>query len=476
MVLDRKGDVRQLHLGGIPLAIPNAPWGVPLIGHGAQLWFTPLEFFTGLNRLGPVVRFRTGVRPWYMITEPELLHRMLVTGSRDVVKGRFTDTAGPQIGVSLVLDMDFPGLTPFASHRRHRRAVQPAFHPHRLAGQVGFTVRATEEWLAGRRPGARLRLDRELSGLAARITAHAFCGEPVEDVAAAVADVQAHLVPGLYWRTVAPLWTRHVPVPGTGGFVRARARLRTALAAALRERRRWPGRDDGDILSALVRCRYADGEGLDDAQILREMFFYVIAGAHGVGDVLPWVFHELAAHPEEERRLHREIDSVLAGRRMTAADLPELVHTRRIVLEALRRYPPVWLLGRRTLTEVDLGGIRLPAGTDLAWAPYAAHHHPAHHADPLRFDPGRWRPERARILAPCAYLPFGAGPRRCIGDRLSMNQMLTAVATIAARWRLRRVPGPEVRPSARIFLHPRAMPMVAEPRPRLSPPATAPVR
>ncbi|WP_052229683.1 cytochrome P450 [Streptomyces sp. CT34] len=457
------------------MSIPTAPWGVPAIGHGAQLWFRPLEFMTGLNALGPLVRFSPGLRPCYLVTAPELMHRMLVTDARDFVKGRLTDSAGPQIGVSLVMDMEFPGLAPSAAHRRHRRAIQPAFHPHRLAGQVEFAVRATEEGLAAWRPGHPLRLERELLALANRIAAHAFCGEPVDEVAASLSAVQAHLVAGLYWRTVAPLWTQRVPAPGTGGFVRARARLRAAIREALRARRSSPERDDGDVLSALVRCRYPEGGGLDDAQVVREVFFYLVAGAHGVGDVLPWVFHELAAHPEVEHRLHRELTCVLGGRRVGADDLSKLVYTRRVVLEALRRYPPVWLLGRRTIDEMEFGGVRLPAGTDLAWSAYALHHHPEHHRDPYRFDPDRWLPERARAVAPCAHVPFGAGPRRCIGERMAMNQMLAVVATIAARWRLRAVPGGvPVRPSARIFLHPRAMPMVAEPR--LSRTATAPRR
>ncbi|WP_438489973.1 cytochrome P450 [Streptomyces sp. S186] len=444
----------------------------PPIGHGGQLWFRPLEFVTSLNELGPLVRFRPGLRPCYLVTDPELMQRMLVTGTRDFVKGRLTDAAGPQIGVSLVMDMQFPGLTPAAAHRRHRRAIQPAFHPYRLARQLEFTVRATEERLATWRPGHPLRLERELLTLANRIAAHAFCGEPVDEVAAALSAVEAHLNTGLYWRTVAPQWTQRVPVPGTGGFVRARARLRAAIGEALRARRRSPGRDDGDVLSALVRCRYPEGLGIDDAQIVRETFFYLVAGAHGVGDVLPWVFYELAAHPDVEHQLHQELTAVLAGRRVGADDLPKLAYTRRVVLEALRRYPPVWLLGRRTLDEVEFGGIRMPAGTDLAWSAYALHHHPQHHHDPHRFDPDRWLPERSRTLAPCAYLPFGAGPRKCIGERMAMHQMLTVVATIAARWRLRALPGTPVRPSARIFLRPQAMTMVAEPR--LSRPATAP--
>ncbi|MEU7133458.1 cytochrome P450 [Streptomyces sp. NPDC046261] len=445
--------------------VPTVPGALPLIGHGAHLWFRPTAFMAAMNELGPLVRFRPGPTASYLVTDPALLHQVLVTGARHVAKGRLTDSAGPQIGVSLVMDMSFEGMTLFASHRRHRRAVQPAFHPHRLAAQTDAVVRATRERLARWWPGRRLRLERELLSLSNEVNARAFCGGSAGAVSKALAGVQAHLNSGLYWRSVAPRWTDALPVPGTGGFRRERDRLRTALRAALRERRTDPGRDDGDVLSALARARYADdGSDLGDEQICREMVFYLIAAAHGIGDVLPWVFHELAAHPGAERRLHQELDTVLAGQAVAPEHLSQLEYTRRTLLETLRLYPPVWLLARRTVDAVDLGGSLLPAGTELVFSTYALHRHPRHHAAPLRFDPDRWLPGRRAGLPPCAYVPFGAGPRKCIGDRLSMYQMLTVVATIASHWRLRPVPGVRAYPRARIFLSPRSVEMVCEPR------------
>ncbi|GAA2710428.1 MULTISPECIES: cytochrome P450 [Streptomyces] len=445
--------------------VPTARGALPLIGHGADLWFRPTEFIAGMNELGPLVRFRPGLHPSYLVTDPGLLHHLLVTGARDFVKGRLTDTAGPQLGVSLVMDMHVEGLTPSAAHRRHRRAIQPAFHPERLAARTALVARVTRHRLAHWRPGLRLRLEKELLALSNEVNALVFCGEPAAAVAGPLAGVQRNLVPGLYWRSVAPRWTDSLPVPGTGGFLRARARLRAALRAALHERRTDPRRDDGDVLTALARARYADdGSGLDDEQIVHELVFYLIAAAHGIGDILPWVFHELAAHPDVERRLHDELDTVLAGDDVNAEHLPQLVYTRRVLCEALRLYPPVWLLARRALEAVELGGVPLPAGTELVFSAYGMHRHPRHHTDPLRFDPDRWLPERAALLPRCAYVPFGTGPRKCIGDRLSMHQMLTVVATVATHWRLRAVPGSRPHPSARIFLSPRSIEMICAPR------------
>ncbi|MDQ0779055.1 cytochrome P450 [Streptomyces aurantiacus] len=175
-------------------------------------------------------------------------------------------------------------------------------------------------------------------------------------------------------------------------------------------------------------------------------------------------FYELALHPDAEQRVHEEISSVLQGRPVQAEDLPALDYTRRVVKETLRLHPAPWMLGRRTLVPVRLGTAELPAGTELAYCTYAMHRNPAIHPDPLRFDPDRWLPDRAKSLTRCSDLAFGAGVRKCIGDALTMNQVLTAVATIAARWQLRTVPGHRYRPRARIVISPGPLSMTCHPR------------
>jgi pentalenene oxygenase len=172
----------------------------------------------------------------------------------------------------------------------------------------------------------------------------------------------------------------------------------------------------------------------------------------------------LALHPDVEQRVHEEIGCVLQGRPVQAEDLPSLDYTRRVLKETLRLHPAVWMLGRRALVPVRLGAAELPAGTELAYCTYAVQRNPEAHPDALRFDPDRWLPDRARSLARCADIAFGAGVRKCIGDALTMNQILTAVATIAARWQLRTVPGHRYRPRARIVISPGPLSMTCHPR------------
>ncbi|OEJ22076.1 hypothetical protein AR457_39995 [Streptomyces agglomeratus] len=449
-------------------AVPTAPGALPFLGHVRQLLFTPLEFTASLHKLGPVVRVLGPGSDIYMVTAPELLHRMLVTDTRDYAKGRLTESVGAQFGLSVVMDMRFDGLTLFESHRRHRRTVQPGFHPHRIAAQTPTVLRTAVEHTAQWRRGQTLRLDRELGRLACTVNARTFCGDG--PAAQAVADALADLVPqitrGLYWRVALPQWGSLPHVPGTGAFKRAQRRLRAAIRTAIELRRVTGDQDTPDVLSQLLVTRYADNdEPLDEEQIVREIVFYLFAAVHGISDALPHAFHELALNPAVEQRMHDEIDTVLAGRPVRAEDLPRLEYTGRILQEVLRLYPPVWMLARRTLVPVQLGDAHLPAGAEIAFSPYELHRNPRVYPDPLVFDPDRWLPERAKKLAPSSYLTMGTGPRKCIGDNLAMTHMLTVLATIAARWRLRPLPGHRLRRSPpRIFLSSGPLPMTLEPR------------
>ncbi|MEV5880404.1 cytochrome P450 [Streptomyces sp. NPDC052101] len=456
-----------------PPAVPTAPGALPLLGHGVKLLRDPLDFMASLNELGPLVRMRGPVftPDVYLVNSPELLHQVLVTDARSYSQARITAGIGSQFGISLVMDMSFDGLTLFASHLRHRRAVQAAFHPHRIASRTPAVRRATQEAAAGWRAGATILLDKEMAHLAYGVNARAVCGDTpaLSQVTAALGALSSQTTAGMYWRLALPGLAHPKHVPGTGRFVRALRDLRCAVRAALSHHRSQGARGD-DVLSLLLQARYSDtDEPLEDQQIIADTLFLLWAATHGLKEVLPHVFYELARHPHVEQRVHDEIDSVLKGRPVEAEDLPALEYTRRVVKETLRLHPAPWMLGRRTLVPVQLGPAELPAGTELAYCTYTVHRNPALHPDPLRFDPDRFLPDRAKTLARCADIPFGAGVRKCIGDTLTMNQLLTAVATIAARWRLRTEPGHRYRPRARIVISPGPMPMTCHPRTFLLP-------
>jgi cytochrome P450 len=449
-------------------SVPTAPGALPLIGHGHQLLIRPLAFIASLHKLGPVVRLLAPGSDVYMVTSPELLHRILVTETRDYAKGRLSQGIGSQFGPSVAQDMQFEGLTLFESHRRHRRTVQAGFHRHHIAAQIPTVREATREQVTRWQSGQTVLVDRELGWLACTVNALTICGDgaTAHAVARALADLVPQVTRGLYWRVALPRWANLSHVPGTGPFNRARAGLQSAITAAIEARRAISDQDTHDVLSQLLTARYADSdEPLTDTQIVREVIFYLFAAVHGISDALPHTFHALALNPHFEQRLHDELDTVLGGRPVRPEDLPRLDFTRRVLQEVLRLYPPVWMLARRTLVPVQLGDAHLPAGAEIAFSPYELHRNPQVHPDPEVFDPDRWLPERAKTLDSCSYLALGTGPRKCIGDNLAMAHMLTALATISSQWRLRPRPGHRIRRSApRIFLSSGPLPMIVEPR------------
>jgi cytochrome P450 len=156
-------------------------------------------------------------------------------------------------------------------------------------------------------------------------------------------------------------------------------------------------------------------------------------GHETTATALTWTFHLLATHPESYRRLQDELDAVLQGRTPTLADLPRLPYALQVFKEAMRLYPPVYMFSRQPLTDVEVGGHRLPAGTPFIFSPYAMHRRPDYYPDPDRFDPDRFAPEQEAARPRHAYMPFGAGTRTCVGNHHALLNGHLIVAGLAQR-------------------------------------------
>jgi pentalenene oxygenase len=272
----------------------------------------------------------------------------------------------------------------------------------------------------------------------------------------AVADI-ATLAAGTYRRMLTPPPLDRLPTPGNRRYHRARARLRGGLGDVIAQRRAGFA-DCGDLVSAMIAgddpgC---DGPGLSDAEIIDNLMTFVLAGAESTSSTLAWAMHLLAEHPDVERQVHAEVDAVLRGTPATFEHLPELRLTARVVTEALRLFPPGWMFTRTVTTETRIGGHLLPAGTSVLYSPYLVHHRSDLYDEPERFDPDRWDSTRPRPPRG-AYLPFGAGSRRCIGERFALVEAVLTLATISARWQLKPLAGHRIRPALAIALRPRTL-------------------
>lgn len=194
---------------------------------------------------------------------------------------------------------------------------------------------------------------------------------------------------------------------------------------------------------------------LSRAELLGELAGIVFAGHETTATTLTWLFGMLAQHPDVEAKLHEELDRVLRGRIPTFADLPHLTYTRMVIDETMRLYPAAWTLTRHALNADTIGGYQIPAGGNVLINIFTLHRHPTYWDNPEQFDPERFSPERAANRHKFAFMPFGGGPRKCIGEPFALAEAQLVTATIAQRYRLRLMPGQNTDPFALFILQTR---------------------
>ncbi len=398
------------------------------------------------HRYGDHVAFPMPRRPVLLVGTPAGARDVLVTGAASWGK------ATPQYAaLSAVTGTGL--LTSDGGHwRERRRTVQPAF-AHGALGGV-----ATESVAAGARlaalvpsgPAVRLEVEAALLQATLEVVGRTLFGTDVTDdgerLVQAVLGALEQVVSRV--RTPLPGW---LPTPGRARSRHAVAELDRASATVVAQRRD-AGRGEGQDLLGLLLDAVDDGS-LEPRGLRDELVTMVIAGHETVASSLSWTVALLAAHPEHQERLHAELDEVLGGpdgRDPGWDDLARLPWTRAVVDEALRLYPPAWVLSRRATTSGTVDGVDVPAGTLAVISPWLLHRRAETFADPEAFEPSRFVGAQ-RVEG---YLPFGTGARMCIGKDFALVESVL----LLARW-LRDVrlfaTGPVPRPDALVTVRPR---------------------
>jgi len=205
--------------------------------------------------------------------------------------------------------------------------------------------------------------------------------------------------------------------------------------------------------------------GMTDRQVRDEAMTIFLAGHETTANALTWTWYLVSQNKAVEGQLHGEIDRVLGGRLPTMADIPALAYVERVVTEAMRLYPPAWIIGRRAVAAYRIGDFIAPPRSILVMSPYIIQRDARYYRDPERFDPDRWTAEFRAQLPRFAYFPFGGGPRQCIGESFAWMELILVVATLAQRWSLALAPGHPVAPQAVVTLRTKhGMRMVASRR------------
>jgi cytochrome P450 len=220
--------------------------------------------------------------------------------------------------------------------------------------------------------------------------------------------------------------------------------------------RRAQGVDKGDFLSMLLLAQDEDdGSVMTDKQVRDEAMTLFIAGHETTANALTWTWYLLAQHPEVEAKLLDELNESLAGHAPTVADLPRLPYSDMVIKEAMRLYPPAWILARQATEPVTIGGYDIGRGSILLMSQYVTQHDPRYFEDAETFRPERFTPELEKAMPRYAYFPFGGGPRICIGQAFAMMEARLLLATIAQRYRLSLVHEQPVELAPMVTLRPR---------------------
>jgi cytochrome P450 len=220
-------------------------------------------------------------------------------------------------------------------------------------------------------------------------------------------------------------------------------------------RRGDPQADPSDMVGLLLAARAVDGAAMSETQVRDELVTFMLAGHETTANALAWLWYLLARNPDARDRLTAEVDSVVGARTPTAADAGSLAWTSACVHEAMRLYPPAWILEREAIVDDEIAGYRIRAGTTVYLPIYSVHRDERWWPDPVRFDPERFLGEPDRSRPRCAYLPFGAGRRVCIGSQFALLEATLVAATIAQRYRLGLIDGVTVEPEATVTLRPK---------------------
>lgn len=399
---------------------------------------------------GDVVHILPGKQNLYLLSQPDDIRDVLVVHHQQVHKPK-TMTQTALLGNGLLRSED-------EFHRRQRRLMQPAFHRQRIAtyGQtmIDYTQRTSESW----HDGQELDIHEEMMGLTLMIAGQTMFGADVEDD---VQTVRSALTTWMRLNNATRLnplreLLKQLPLPQKKQRNEARDQLNSIVYRLIEERRK-NGRDHGDLLSMLLQARdeEGDGSGMTDEQLRDEVMTLFLAGHETTANALSWTFYLLAQHPEVEAKLHQELDTVLAGRTPTPDDVPNLKYTEMVFSEALRLYPPAWIIARNLIAPHQVGKYTLPTGSLIVMSQYVVHHDPRWYPDPFHFDPERWRPEARATRPKFAFFPFGGGPRLCIGEAFAWTEGALVIAMLTQKWQMRLIPGQTIKTEPLVTLRPK---------------------
>jgi len=435
-MIENPGKFKPKKLGKIFLTAPG-PSTKQMFSDLLRARKDPAGFLVEMReKYGNVVQFPLPILPVYLVTHPDDVDRVMRVNAKNYGKKtiQYENLALVTGDGLLAADTD--------SWKRQRKLIQPAFH-HEAIMRVGpDTVKLTDRLLAkwNKLPDKTIvDIDDDMMHTALEVVGRSLFGTDlagdVEKTAQATLDALDIIVARARTPITFPKW---IPTPNNRKLAKALKQLDGAVARILEERKKItgaPGVDrEIDMLDLLLAAHDEEG-ALNSKELRDQIVTFIVAGHETVASSLTWTWWLLGSNLDVQRKLQKEVDEVLKGKEPSVKDVANLSYTRAVVDEALRIFPPGWVVSRRSLDKDVLGGFNIPENAVIIISPWATHRHPDAWENPEVFDPKRFMPD-APTPVKGTYLPFGIGPRMCIGKDFAILESVLMIARIAQKWEL----------------------------------------
>lgn len=408
-----------------------------ILGLIPELRSDPIAALEGLALRGDVVRFRIGPLPAFTVNDPDAAHQVLVGQRNDYIKSPLFDRLKILLGDGLV-------MTSRQEWRWDRRQLQPAFTRKHVEAQLDDMVGVATEWMGPWKVGDERDLADEMLGLSMALLVGTLMpqvdGQSLSTLRTAFEAAQDELATRL-WDLVA--WPLFVPTRRNRRFREARASLLAELDRAIAK-----AGEGADLVATILAAKPFPGQGRAPAEKVRDQLLtFLFAGHETTSNSLGFLLYHLAVHPEVCATVRTELVEVLGDDSLSLRHLPKLPRTRAAIEEALRIHPTIWAFTRHALAENRIGEVLIPRGATLLVSPWTLHRHPAHWRDPERYDPSRFARSKPRKGS---FIPFGAGPRACVGDHFAMLEITAVLSVLLRRFALELPADYVLRPRARL--------------------------
>lgn len=388
------------------------------------------------EKYGDVVSFSLVGTTLVLVNQPDLISQILVTDNKNYHKSKGLERAKRLLGEGLLTSEG-------EVHLQHRRMLQPAFHRQRVDAYAATMIECSQRRIAGWSDGQTIDLTAEMPQLTLAIVGHTLFNADIEAEAPEVGEALTEAIELFNFLTLpfAELLERF-PIGPVRRFRKAKARLDATVYRLIDERRK-DGKDYGDFLSMVLAASDQEDEGrrLSDEEVRDQVMTIFLAGHETTATAMIWTLCLISLHPDVERLLLDEIESQLGATHPSADDLARLPYTRAVLTESMRLYPPAWMIGRKALTDTEVGGYTLPKGVIVLMSPAVTQRDARYYDRPDAFDPGRWIGDAAGERPKMAYFPFGGGPRVCIGERFAWMEMMIVLTEVIREWHCDLVPG-----------------------------------